>query len=128
MAQRLLEKKVRIDQFLASPAKRARKTAETFAKEYNAKDKVVFFQELYLASASAFSDVIRKTDKEYDTIAIFSHNPGITEFANMLADVRIDNIPTSGIFAVKVDIKSWKDFDEAEKVFWFFDYPKAGDD
>jgi phosphohistidine phosphatase len=30
------------------------------------------------------------------------------------------------VFALKVDIKKWKDFRDAKKEFWFFDYPKAG--
>ena len=34
MAQRLLDKKIKIDAFISSPAKRAGKTARIFAKEY----------------------------------------------------------------------------------------------
>jgi phosphohistidine phosphatase len=34
-------------------------------------------------------------------------------------------MPTCAIFAVKVDIKDWSAFKEAEKQYWFFDYPKA---
>ena len=58
-------------------------------------------------------------------LAIFSHNEGITQFANSLTDTKTDNIPTSGIFAVKVKSKHWSDFAHAKKDFWFFDYPKA---
>jgi phosphohistidine phosphatase len=126
MAHRLLDKKIKIGAFISSPAKRARKTAEAFVKEYkNDKDSIIFYEELYLAEPSAFLDVISQTDKKYENIALFSHNPGITSFANMIANVRIDNIPTCGVFAVKADIKSWKEFEQAEKEFWFFDYPKS---
>jgi phosphohistidine phosphatase len=128
MVQRLLDKKITIDQFITSTAKRARKTAETFAKAYKADDGVVYFDELYLAGPAELADVIARTDKKQNIIAVFSHNPGITEYANMLADVQIDNIPTCGIFAVKADVKSWRDFEAAPKEFWFFDYPKAGSD
>lgn len=126
MAERLSAKKIRIDAIISSPAKRAKKTAEIFAKEFkNEKDDILFLDELYLAVPSVFFDVIRKADNKYKTIAVFSHNPGITDFANMLANVRIDNIPTCGVFGVKADIKSWKDFESAEKEFWMFDYPKS---
>ena len=37
MAQRLRDKKVKIDAFIASPAKRAAKTAKFFAEAYNKK-------------------------------------------------------------------------------------------
>lgn len=125
MAQRLLDSKVKIDTFISSPAKRARKTARIFVKAYKVKkEDMIFHDELYGASENVFWDVIAKADNKADSIAIFSHNPGITDFANLLTSTRIDNIPTCGIFAVKADCKKWKDFGEAEKEFWFFDYPK----
>jgi phosphohistidine phosphatase len=125
MAHRLLDKKIKIDVFISSPAKRAKKTASIFAKEYKMDKKdILFFEELYGAEANIFFEVIRNTNEKFDNLAIFSHNPGITDFANLLCDVRIDNIPTCGVFAVKIDTKSWADFKEAKKDFWFFDYPK----
>ena len=54
----------------------------------------------------------------------FSHNPGITDYANTLTNVHTDNIPTCGIFAVQADVEKWQDFTKAEKMFLFFDYPK----
>jgi len=126
MANRLLDKKIKIDAFIASPAKRAKKTASIFAKEYKVdKDDIIFKEELYAASVAAFYEVICNVSDKFDTIAIFSHNPGITDFANALTDARIDNIPTCGIFAVKIKTKHWKNFEEADKEFLFADYPKA---
>lgn len=127
MAKRLLEKDISIDAFISSPAKRARKTAELFAKEYDEKkENIIFFESLYLASPPGFFDVIAKTNDKFKTIAVFSHNEGITDFANSLTTTKIDDMPTCSIFAVKADIKHWSDFKDAEKEFWFFDYPKAG--
>ena len=128
MARRLSDKKIKIDVFISSPAKRAKKTASIFAKEYKMEKKdLLFIKELYAAEANVFSDVILNMKDKYDNIAIFSHNPGLTDFANLLSDVRIDNIPTCGVFAVKIDAKHWADFKEAKKDFWFFDYPKHDD-
>ena len=129
MAKRLKEKDISIDAFISSPAKRARKTAEAFVKELKEKKKDIHFDEaLYLASPNTFFSVISNVDDEYNTIAVFSHNEGITSFANMLTETKIDNIPTCGIFAVKIKAKSWADFEKAEKEFWFFDYPKSPED
>ena len=126
MANRLLDKKIKIDAFIASPAKRAKKTASVFAKEYKiGKDKIILKEELYGAGPTIFYDVISNVSDKLDCIAVFSHNPGITDFANSLTEKQIDNIPTSGIFAVKINAKHWKDFEKAEKEFWFADYPKA---
>ena len=127
MAQRLLDKKIKIDAFIASPAKRAAKTAKIFAETFKQKkDDIIFKEKLYLAEPSAFFSVIADADNDFKTVAVFSHNYGITDFANQLTDARIDNIPTCGVFAIKIHSDTWSDFREAKKEFWFFDYPKAG--
>jgi phosphohistidine phosphatase len=127
MAARLKERPVKIDAFISSSAKRARKTASIFIKEYGGdKEDIILMPELYLAGPEAFYDAIAKAPASANTIALFAHNPGITEFANELTDVRIDDMPTCAVFAVKVDIKEWKEFRDAQKEYWFFDYPKAG--
>jgi len=124
MAKRLLTKKIAIDAFVSSPAKRAKKTAELFCQEYGKKE-IIFITKLYHASPETFFEVIAELDNSFNTVAIFSHNMGITEFANLLVkDVRIDNMPTCSIFAVRVNTKNWTDFKNVKKDFLFFDYPK----
>ena len=126
MAQRLLDKKIKIDAFISSPAKRAKKTATVFAEAYDKqKDDILFIDDLYGAEENVFYNVIADVSNKFDHIAIFSHNPGITGFANLISNTRIDNIPTCGVFAIKVDAGKWSDFKDAKKEFWFFDYPKA---
>ena len=125
MAQRMLDSKVPIDLFVTSPARRARKTAKIFAKVYGRKkDEIVLRDELYLAGQEVFFDTVSHTADQFNHLAIFSHNPGITYFANELTNARIDNIPTCGIFAVKAQCNSWAEFRDAPKEFWFFDFPK----
>ncbi len=127
MAHKLLDRNIKIDAFISSPAKRAAKTARIIASEFGKKkDKIIFREELYLPDPSVFFDVIAELDDNYDSIALFSHNNGITDFANLLTDTRVDNIPTCGIFSLKADCDSWKEFRKAKKEFWFFDYPRAG--
>jgi len=126
MAKRLKDKKIHIDALVSSPAKRAKKTAELFAEVYRRdNDSIILISKLYHADINSFFDVVNNLDDEFGTVALFSHNPGITEFANLLADrVRIDNMPTCGIFAVKINTAKWADFSKAKKEFLFFDYPK----
>ena len=125
MARRLKDKNIKVDVFISSPAKRADKTAKYFAEEYGLEKKeILLVDNLYGASVGSFLEVVSKIDDKHHTVALFSHNPGITEFANTLTSVRIDNIPTCGIFAVQVTANKWADFSKAEKLFLFFDYPK----
>ena len=131
MAERLLKKGIAIDAFLSSPAKRAKKTAEAFAKEYGQdKDTVILVPSLYEAQHENFLKAIEDAPDKASNIALFSHNPGITDFVNSLTEVRIDNMPTCSVFAVKVPIRNWSDFRQATKEFYFFDFPKnkVGDD
>lgn len=126
MAQRLLARSITIDAFISSPAKRAKKTAALFAAAYEAdKDKITLIPELYHAGPANFFEAIAQAPDQAATIAVFSHNPGITEFVNLLTEVRIDDMPTCAIFGVQVDTQSWAHFKEAPKTFWFFDYPKS---
>jgi len=126
MAKRMLDKKIKIDAIISSPAKRAAKTARAFAEVYELKkNRLQFNEELYMAASDAFTTVIENANDKFESIAVFSHNPGITGFANELTNARIDNIPTCGVFAIKINTDTWKDFRNAPKEFWFFDYPKA---
>ena len=125
MAKRLLDKKVTINAFISSTAKRAFTTATYFAQTYQVKEKnIVVLPELYHAGASIFYDVISKIDDDLNTVAIFSHNPGITNFVNELTATKVDDMPTCAAFAITIDCKKWQDFRTATKAFWFFDYPK----
>jgi len=125
MAKRLMKKDIKIDAFISSPAKRALTTAGYFAKAYGLKEKnIITIPTLYEPVPEAFSNVIEGVDDELKAIAIFSHNPGITDFINSITPTRIDEMPTCAIFAIKAPVKSWKDFSSCDKEFWFFDYPK----
>lgn len=124
MAKRLSEK-ISFDCIVTSTAKRAMQTAEYFKKEMNVSSKNFFLDaQLYLAPASKFYEVIKGLEDKYDSVAIVSHNDGITEFVNTLCNTHVDDMPTCSVFSVKADIKSWKDFEEAKRLFVLFDYPK----
>lgn len=126
MAERLLAKNIGIDLVVSSPANRALTTATFFADAYQLdKQHRKTVRSLYHAAPSVFYDVIESLDDIYQSVAIFSHNPGITAFMNELSDARIDNMPTCGVFAIRSPIHHWKDFKEGIHQFWFFDYPKA---
>src|SRR5688572_28712975 len=125
MAKRLVDKKVAIDAFISSPAKRAKKTASLFAKEFGqSKEDLVLVDALHHAAPEQFYEAIEKAPAKAKTIAIFSHNPGITDFVNTLTETRVDDMPTCAVFAVKSSIGDWKDFRQSPREFWFFDYPK----
>lgn len=126
MARRLKEKDLSIDLFVSSPAKRARKTAKYFAEVFDVKkDEIQLVEALYMATPEAFRQTVAELKNKHKVVALISHNPGITEFANGLTDHRIDDMPTCSIFALQADTDHWKDFEKADKKFLFFDFPKS---
>ena len=125
MARRLKLRNVDIDAFVSSPAKRALKTAKIFAAEFSLQhEQIVQIPELYMAPAATFYSVLESLDNSLSSVLIFSHNNGITEFANSLGIARIDNMPTCSVFAFTVEAESWVQIRTALKQFIFFDYPK----
>jgi phosphohistidine phosphatase len=125
MAKRLKNKSIDVDIFISSPAKRALRTAKYFAEEFDVEKKEIEqVSKLYGASVSTFLEVVSNIDDKNKIAVLFSHNPGITDFANTLTNVHIDNMPTCSIFAAQADADKWADFFRSEKNFLFFDYPK----
>lgn len=125
MAKRLSDKKINIEIFISSPAKRAKRTATYFIEEFGGKEKeIVINNILYEASPHAFFASVIEIDDRFDSAALFSHNPGITDFVNMLTEHKVPNMPTCAVFGVKADVTTWKDFKNADKELVLFDYPK----
>lgn len=121
MAELLRSKNISIDCFVSSPAVRAKETCELFSKvyekEFTTRDK------LYRPSEDNFLSVIFDTDNNINTLALFSHNNGISNFANSLTN-EIVNLPTSGVVAYQIDCDNWTDFEMSKKKFLFFYSPK----
>ena len=125
MAKRIKEQSIDIDFFVSSPAKRTRKTAKLFMKEFKKnEEEMLLISDLYEASVTDFYVTIENLEDTKNVVAVFAHNPGITEFVNSLECSPLYNMPTCAVFALKIKTNHWKEFHGAEKQFVFFDYPK----
>lgn len=125
MAKLLHKTNPDIDIFLSSPANRALTTAIIIAKEFDLSEKdIIKNDNLYHASPSRILQVIAEQDDSLDSLAVFAHNPGLTDLANQLCSTRIDNLPTTGIFVVQFNVKTWAEIKNTTGDFLFFDYPK----
>ena len=105
VSAKVLARGVQLDLILSSPAKRAKMTAEIFAATLKPEEGIIFLPELYHPHPSVFDEVISKLDRSIKSVAIVSHNNGITDFANSLGIVRIDAMPTSSVLAYAKDYK-----------------------
>lgn len=111
---------------VSSTALRAKLTAEIFAEGLKLnKNEILFFDQLYHATSEMIFQTIASISDNYNHIALVCHNPGITDFANQLVPgVHLDNMPTTGVFALDADAEKWQDFEQSGKKFLFFERPK----
>ncbi len=125
MAARLVKRKLRPGLWLCSTAARARETVKLMLPAFDLSlADVRFLDELYLASPEEIIRSIQKEGGRADVLFLTGHNPGITELANMLSSVRLDNMPTCGVFGIDLALSEWKELEAVPYAFDFFDYPK----
>ncbi len=125
MAKILKKKGIRADLILSSSAIRAAQYAEIIAEELETgKKSVVTTKKLYMADESEMLELLKSIGDEIETVILVGHNPSLTYFAERISNHEIANIPTSGIFAVELDISKWSDLDLGKGKFAFFEYPK----
>lgn len=123
MAQRLLNHGVLPDIILSSDANRTRQTSALIL-EVLGKVNISFEEELYLSSPSTMISLLSALENDVEVAMLIAHNPGITEVFESLADVKIDNVPTSGLGCIRFDIENWKDLADTKGELVYFDYPK----
>ena len=125
LSKRLFEKQFLLDAFISSTAPRALTTCEVFCKQFHYPySNIIQWEELYLASADKIMEVVLRIDDSKSQVALFAHNPGITECIQSLGlNVRIDQMPTCGILGIRAETQHWKEFSTCKKEFIYFDAP-----
>jgi len=125
MGARLRDSGIRPSLLISSPANRAWTTARIVAAEIGYPREFLQREErLYLASPADMIEVLKEQDAGFNSIVLFGHNPGLTEFANRLVPNLTSNVPTCGIVSVDIDTDDWDLSYLPACHLNFFDYPK----
>lgn len=125
MARRFKERKITPDLLYSSPAKRALRTCKVFAEKLDIPESSIRTDEsLYHAEEEKLLGLCRKLKDKQNIVLLFGHNPGLTDFTNLLTGEKLLNIPTCGIAAIRFRIKSWKDIAAGKGKLDFLDFPK----
>jgi len=125
MARQLASRTEAPDILIASPASRARKTAEIMADGVGyARKRIRFDEQVYDAGSQDLLRIVRSLDDEYRSAFVVGHNYAITDFAERLTGETLNNIPTSGIVAVDCGVDQWHRLAHGNCRLLFFDYPK----
>lgn len=129
MAVRMLKQNIIPDLMVSSPALRAITTAKYFAKTWGIDSaKIQLEKTIYEANIKALLQVVNQLDNQANQVALFGHNPGLTDFANYLSNANIFNMPTCSIVMIAFSIENWNEVSADTGSLVFFDYPKSGED
>lgn len=125
MGRRLKARGFNPDAMVASPARRALRTAKIIAKEIGfCEESLVTDRRIYEASVGDLAAVARELDDKWERVIMVGHNPGFTDFANWLANCGIHNVPTCGVVDIECDISSWSELGAGSGRLLDFDFPK----
>jgi phosphohistidine phosphatase len=93
---------------LSSPATRAMNTAKVFAENLSISfNKIQPENTIYEASITTLLSLINHLNNKYSTVALFGHNPGISELLNYLSDDYFGALPTSGVVQLEFELEDW---------------------
>lgn len=125
MASRLEKLGVVPDLIIASPAKRARKTAAYMAKGTGYSKKAILYNEsLYMGSMDSYLSALEDAFKKADTVFLVGHNYTITDVAEYLSGVSFSNVPTCGVVALEYGKQGGFSAAAGAGKLLFFDFPK----
>ncbi|MEZ5990689.1 MAG: histidine phosphatase family protein [Planctomycetota bacterium] len=104
MARRLADKDVEPDLLLTSTARRARKTAQRFRETLELAE-VPLHEDgrLYLAEPDQMLEVLRGLPGSRSCVAVFGHNPGISELVELLTGADLGDMPTCAVAIMEFD-------------------------
>ena len=95
---------------ITSPAIRAFTTALIFAKHLDYRvTHIQINASIYEASLQKLLNVIYELDEQYQSAMLVGHNPGFTAITNALCGNVINDLPTSGVAAIQLNIAEWND-------------------
>ena len=126
MARRGREAGWKPDLILTSSAVRTSETAGFFQKEFGLADRQVqTVPGLYLASASELLKMVREIPGRARDVLLVAHNPGLEEFASLLAGEPLTPFPTCAVARFTCKASSWAAAEPGDFALSLFDTPKG---
>ncbi|NIW80668.1 MAG: hypothetical protein GWN16_14940 [Calditrichae bacterium] len=125
MAENFINHNSEVELLVSSPAKRALSTAKIFAKTLKYPSREIQLEEKIYShnSAESLLDVVRSVDDKYDSVMVFGHDPGFSEFARFLAKDFQDSMSKSAVVGFKLNNNSWGKISKSRGQVVFYDYP-----
>ncbi len=122
LAKKLLKKEVNPDLIIASPANRARQTAEVLAKELNYSKNIMFNEVIYQAFLNELNETITYTFDTINSLLIVGHNPSLAALAYTFCGFK-EPFDMGNIIRIDFNCNSWMEIGKHNASFNFFEKP-----
>ena len=112
---------------ISSTATRTLETAHIIIERLKLTNKIETQSLIYNSAAEKILNLIHNINNKFECVMLVGHNPTITELANHISNIKIDNIPTSGTMIIDFECQ-WKQISNNGKLIDFIipDKLKAG--
>ncbi len=126
MAQYLINKGIKPQLLVSSPATRAIGTALIFAEKFSyPQNNILSIPKIYNSNNVELMEVIHELDDKFDTIMLFGHDTSITVVTEELSNQRFLHFPTCGVAGITLKVNSWKEVVDGCGTLAFFYFPKG---
>jgi phosphohistidine phosphatase len=124
LAAKIKSQELSIDLIIASPALRARQTAELFCSALGiAESRIQEDKSLYSGSANKILQLIGKLPDTKKSVLLVAHNPQLSEVASMLLKEWQQKIPVGGLLGLQFSNKAWREKIKNRAILQFFVFP-----
>ena len=113
----------KIDLLHCSSSVRTFETSKFFSSTIEFK-KIKYDDKLYHCSANLIISLASKYSDQYDSAMIIAHNPGLTNLINIITNITLDNLPTTGLAEIDFDCDSWKNISSENSNLVHVKFPK----
>lgn len=106
---------------ISSTANRAFYTALHLCDQMGIPEKqLLITKDLFHAGPTEILHIIQNAP-DCSTLAVFGHNPGFTDCANLLANTSIENVPTCGVVGIQFNVSHWSEvaFGTGRQLFFY---------
>ena len=116
-----------VDLLLSSPARRARETAQIFARALRyPRGRIQLDDALYdAATGSALLRTLRRLPPQVHSVMLFGHEPSLSGLAAHLLPLFDGSLPKSGVVGIHVPAGSWKQLKPGSGVLGLIEFPRA---
>ncbi len=108
------------DQILSSSAPRALNTAKLIAEQIAyPEDKIIEDIRIYDAYTDTLEEILQNVKDSVNDVLLVGHNPAVSDLIGLLTGSKPEELHTSGLVRLSLNIKSWKELHPgcAAKIF-----------